>query len=220
MKLVLVHGENNLESYMRFNTIVSGIKKRGWEIIRLNSDENIADKLVNSSLFGENNLYVLKDAQKISPNMLDWLNKNHKKFSSQLLLYTDKKLSANLKKLLPKETKIEEFELPKLIFNFVDSLVPNNSKNILKNFKKLEEPRELLIALIGKQFRDIYWIINGGNPLYPSWRLNKIKSHTQKFSIVEIEDIISQLSEIDLKSKTSDVDVDLQLEMFFVRNFS
>lgn len=222
MKIVLLHGENTEESYKRYMQIVQTIKKRGWSVVRISpNSENIADKLVNKSLFGEENLYVIKTAEKISPNFLKWINNNHEKFSSQLLLYSEKKLPANIKKLLPNSVKIEEFELPKLIFNFVDSLVPNNSKNALSLFSKLgDEPTELLIALIGKQFRDIYWVLSGGSPNYPDWRMRKIKNHAGKFTKLEVESIINELAQIDLKSKTSDADVNLLLEMFIINNFS
>lgn len=220
MKIVLIHGTDSEKSYERYMQIVNAIKKRGWNFEKLKPDENVADKLVNTSLFGEDSLYVVKNAEKISSDSLKWLANNHEKYSSQLMLYSEKKFPSNLKKLLPKNAKQEEFELPKLIFNFVDSLIPNNSNNILKLFSKLDEPRELLIALIGKQFRDIYWLMNGNGPNYPSWRLGKIKRHTQKFAKAEVETIIIELAEIDVKSKTSDTDVDLLLEMFFVKNFS
>ena len=221
MKIVVIHGDDIKSSRERFNTIVKGVKKKGWSVNTLSSKDNIESKLTSLSIFDTQDLYVIDDISDFSQKDLDWIIKNEKKFTSQLLIFSKKPILKTLLKKL-NDAKIEEFTLPKNLFNFIDSLYPGNSTLAIKLFENLmkeKQPLELLISLMAKQFRDMLWILSGGEGLtYPEWRKKKLRTQANKYSIIELENIITCLSDIDYKSKTSDINTQLLVEMLIVEN--
>lgn len=224
MKIVAVHGEDTLRSRARFMQIVKGVKKKGWEVIHLDPKSDFETQLTNRSLFEDNNLYIVEDFSKLTSLKTDWLKNNQEKFDSQLLLYSKKNINLNSLKKISKNVKSEKFDVKNQVFKFADSLIPGNSENALKLFREIiknGEPIELLVALIAKNFRDMFWILHGGVGLsYPDWRIKKLKSAANKFTKKELGDIISTLADIDYKSKTTDVNASLLLEMLIVEKLS
>jgi DNA polymerase III delta subunit len=120
---------------------------------------------------------------------------------------------------LPKGVKLEEFKLPRLIFDFLDSFYPGNSKRILKILHELvvKEPPEFIFALLAKHLRDLFWVTTN-NPLpYPPWRVSKLKAQAVKFKKEDLKTLIEELSEIDIKVKTSEAELTPSLDLLIVR---
>lgn len=220
MKIVAVHGDDTKTSRDRFVQITKGVKKKGWDVVYLDPNSDFETQLSSKSLFGDENLYVIEEASSLSATKIDWISKNNLKFNSQLLLYSKKLIPAATLKRISKDIKSEKFEVTKNIFKFTDSLLPGNGEVALKLLRELEEnkePLELLIALIAKNFRDMLWVLHGGKGLaYPDWRIKKLRAQAGKFTKHELGDIIANLAEIDYKSKTTDVDAFLLLEMLIL----
>jgi len=221
MKIVVLHGDDVEASYARLIKITESLKKRGWRVSELSDKDELRGNLISTSLFDDNVLYVLKNADKIDSKTLKWLFENHKKYSSQLLLYSAKPLSATIKKGLPKDAKVESFDMPKVLWQFLDSLTPGNAKKSLQLFEQVSEtePIELVLSLIGGLVSDMYIISAGGKLSYPSWRAQKIQKQSSRFAKSELASMIDQLADIDITSKTSDTDSKLLLELFIVKNF-
>lgn len=222
MKIVVVHGDDTKKSRARFAQIVSGVKKKGWDVNFLVSDSktNIGDPLINATLFDSPTLYVIEEAKKLTKQDLDWLSGNSAKFDSQLLIYSLSKLPATTLKAFGDNLKKEVFELPQILFTFLDNFKPQNSKTCLKLFEQLtdSQPMELIIAMLARLLRDLYIALLDLKSLgYPEWRLKKISSQASKFTKLELADIIGELAEIDLKSKTSSVDTRLLVEMLIIK---
>ena len=116
-------------------------------------------------------------------------------------------------KQLPKIDKVEEFKLPKLIWSFLDSCFPGNAKNALLLLHEIikNEPVEFVFSLLAKHLRDLYWVKVDSPPgqrpsgpvAYPSWRVEKLKRQSHKFSEGSLEDLINSLAQADIKAKTS-----------------
>lgn len=223
MKLVLIHGDAAVISRERFHKIVKGVKKKGWETIRLNVDDSFSlkERLTSNSLFNQNILYIFEKANKIPASELKWLNENINEVEGSLLFYSDKKLPQTFLKNLPKKIQIENFDLPKIIFSFLDNLYQGNSKKALSLFEEVikTESMEFIVALMARQFRDLYWVLEDQRTMtYPSWRLNKLSNQARKYTKLVLGDIIHSLAEIDYQSKTSDIDTRLLLELLIVEN--
>ena len=56
-----------------------------------------------------------------------------------------------------------------------------------------------------------------GSPNYPDWRLNKLKSQSNKFSDKLLKEIINDLSNIDVKVKTSKANLKDSLDLLIVK---
>jgi DNA polymerase III delta subunit len=210
MKTILLSGDHLTKSYERLSKFMEVAKRRGWEIISLDGGgvENLPEKLSTQPLFPKEILYILKEVNKIKKNDLKWLNKNFPNLPGTLVIYQEGNLNKDTSLLLPKEIKKEEFKLPRLIFNFLDSFYPGNTQNCLKLFHQLiqNEPPEFVFALLGRHLRDLYWILDDPKTLkYESWRKEKLLKQGKYFGNKEkIAEIIDLMAEIDIKVKTSE----------------
>ena len=223
MKIVVVNGTDSVSSRERYSKIITGVKKKGWDVVMLTKEDKLPlkDQLSNKSLFNDQILFVSENLSKIPTTELNWLKDNIKEVDGSLLIYSNKPVTASQKKQLPSDTKYEDFELPKIIFAFLDSLYPGNVKASLKFLEELfkNEAFELLLAMMARHFRDLYWVsLKDGGPPYPSWRVSKLYSQSKKFTLLELKGIIQALSDLDIKSKSSDINRHLLLEMLLIEN--
>ena len=104
----------------------------------------------------------------------------------------------------------DEYKLPKLVWNFLNSFYPGNSINCLKLLHRvvINERIEFVFSLLVRQIRDIYWVkIDKGSIGYPSWRLKKLNTQGKNFSKNLLKEIIKDFSKIDIKVKTSNTNL-------------
>ncbi|MBI1863703.1 hypothetical protein HYS03_00635 [Candidatus Woesebacteria bacterium] len=221
MKITLIHGEDTEKSRQRYINIINSLKKKNWEIIKINLEDKLkfSDKVsTSSSLFSDKTLFVVDKFNKLSVSELSKL-KNLKTDSNILFWQSGKALQKNLK-LLPKETNIEKFELPFLIFKFLDSFQPKNSVICIKLFHDVleEEPVELVFAMLASLVKDLYWASVSPETLpYQPWRVNKLKSLGQKFGGLKLKKLIQTMAELDIKSKTSQINLITSLDLLIFK---
>ncbi|MBN1168395.1 hypothetical protein JXA63_00740 [Candidatus Woesebacteria bacterium] len=210
MRIILVHGDNLQKSYERLGKFIDSAKKREWVVERFNANDKIQDILVSQSLFGEKKLFILEDAEKLDKNKLKWMKGFLDDIEGTLVIYSGKTLTKTFINSLPKIDKIENFELPKIIWSFLDSLYPGNSTNSLKMFNKLIETDapEFIFTLIVRQVRDMYYLKIAPESIdYPSWRKNKLTAQMRKYKDGQLERFLKKLAEADMKTKTSVVNI-------------
>jgi DNA polymerase III delta subunit len=208
MKIILLHGGHLSKSYERLKTFIEVAKKRNWEIVQLSQDSplSLSESLSSQSLFTKEKLFILQDLNKINKKELDWLRKKTGKLDGTLVIYYPDEIPVNLLKSLPTNIKIEEFKLPKLIFIFLEKIYPKNSKKAIKVFHQVieNEPVEFVFALIARQMRDLYWVKTDPKTLkLPEWRMAKLKRQSNSFTVKQLQQFISLLSDIDIEAKTS-----------------
>lgn len=221
MKIIVLHGEDTLKSYERLKKFIQAAKDRSWEVSYLDeSSQRFQDDLSASSLFGAERFFILQDVRKIGKDEISWLNKRNAELSGNLIIYSEGNLNQTFLKSLPKEVKIEEFKLPKLIWNFLDHIYPGNSKKVLQEFHKVieKDPPEFVFSLIAKLFRDLYWIkVDSRSIPYPSWRVAKLKVQSSKFKVENLIAMIGELSDIDVRVKTGKADLVSSLDLFMIK---
>jgi DNA polymerase III delta subunit len=221
MKIIVLHGDDEKRLYERLQKFVSVAKERGWELTYLNeSNSSVREQLSTSSLFSNDRFFVLKDIKNLGKKEVEWISSNSEKLEGTLIIYHIGRVPVAVLKSLPKETKVEEFKLPVLLWNFLDGITPGNSERIIKNLHKIVETEavEFVFTLISKLFRDLYWAKTEPQSMpYPSWRVGKIKSQASKFTIEKLEEIISLLSEIDIKVKSSKAKLIDELDLMIIK---
>ena len=209
MNLIILHGDDSVKSFDRLSKFIESAKKRGWEII--------TDEFPNTpSLFGNDRLIIYRDYKLLSKNDI----KNFSKFDGTLVIYHDDNLTVTFLKTLPKDTKIEEFKLPVILWNFLDGLYPGNSERSIKVFHQIIErdAPEFVITLIARLFRDLYWVkVDVATLPYPSWRVGKLKSQAFHFTNSLLTDLLNNLSDIDIKVKTSKADLVSELDLMIIK---
>lgn len=220
MKIVVLCGDDEAASRSRYLQIVSGVKKKNWQVVRVSVQDkySLAERLSSHTLFEQETLFVVDNAGKLPIVELKWLAKNYGKYSGSLLLYQKGNLPVALKNALPKDTAYEKFDLPKVIFKFLESFYPGNQKNALRLLEEflLLNPPEVIIAVLGRHLRDVYLAKIDGFENMPDWRLGKLKKQAEKFTTEALTDTINTLSDIDYSSKTSSVNVKFLLELLII----
>ncbi len=221
MKITLIYGEDTEKSRQRYLNIINTLKKKNWEIVKVNLEDKakFSDKIATSiSLFSDKTLFVLDKFNKLPVSELSKL-KNLKTDSNILFWQSGKALQKNLK-LLPKETNIEKFEIPFLVFKFLDSFFPKNSTICIKLFHNIlkESPPELVFAMFASHIKDLYWSLISPETLpYQSWRVNKLKSQGEKFGKTKLKKLIKLLAKLDIKSKTSQTNLVTSLDLLIFK---
>lgn len=209
MKIIVLHGDDTQKSYARLVKFKDEAKRRGWEIIN--------DQFpVTPSLFGVSRIIIYRNYLLITLKDI----KNFSRFDGNLVIYNEGLIPQNFIKLLPKDTKIEEFKLPKLIWNFLEHFYPGNSMRVIKEFHQViqRDPPEFVFSLIARQARDLYWAKT--EPLsipYPLWRTSKLKAQSSKFSESELASFIGLLSKIDIEVKTGKADLVSSLDLLIIK---
>jgi DNA polymerase III delta subunit len=211
MKLILLQGDNSSAINTRLQVFIVEAKKRGWEIINVvNKEKSIGEIFSAESLFIKERLIIVHAITILNDKDKKWLKENYKRLSGTAVIIADKELTKTEINSYPSFDTVETFELPKYIWNFLDSFYPGNSRNALLLFHKVieKENPEFVFSLLAKHLRDLFWIEKepAGIP-YPPWRKNKLKMQQKRFKEGEIMKILEYLAEIDIKVKTSKTDL-------------
>lgn len=204
MKIIVLHGDDTNRSYERLVKFSDEAKKRGWDVLDYDYDS-----VSNQSLFEKERFYILKDYTKLTKKILEKL----KDLSGNLVVYNKNLITAtNLKLINP--SKIEKFELPKLLWSFLDTFSLKIFQDVIKT-----EPVEMVMWWMTQRLKELYWV-KTGKPDYPSWRLGKLKSQSSKYKGYELETIISELSELDFKSKTGSTNLKDSLDLLIIKRLA
>ncbi|MFI5240994.1 MAG: hypothetical protein ACHQUA_01020 [Microgenomates group bacterium] len=222
MKIIVLHGDDEKALYERLQKFVSTAKSRSWEVVDINdSDLKFQEVLTVDSLFSKERFFILKDISKVSAKDLLWFKNKGNNSSGNLIIYNEGYLTKKVLDSLPKVDKVEEYKLPKIIFTFLDSFLLGNSRKVLEMLHKLVETEavERIFAILVKQIKDLYWVkVDSSTIPYPSWRSGKLKSQSSKFTVEKLKEVINDLSEIDVKVKTSKTDLLQSLDLLVMKH--
>jgi len=182
MKIIVLHGDDTEKSYARLTKFIKEAKKRNWEIVN--------DKLEDTaSLFGNEKLIIIRDYKSLGKSEFNLISK----ISGFLVIFHKGVLPASFLKSLPKDTKTEKYDLPVILWKFLDTWD-------IKLFHKLLETNavEYIFAMI-------------------AW---KLKKQYQIKPSPKIGQLISDLAEIDVKAKTVKANLKLALDLFLLKQLS
>ena len=222
MKIILIHGDDLEKSQERLDRFFAVGKKRGWKISEIGSSKmNLLEEVSSNDLFGEEKLFILKDISLITDESKKWIDANAKDISGNLIIYSKKTLGKLVIKKLPKLDKEEEYKIPFILFKFLESFYPGNSKNCIKLFHDCLKTSavEFVVALLTSSLKDLYIASTDESLItYPSWRKNKIVNQAKKFEEGQIKEVFDKLAEADYKSKTSDEDLTDLLNLLIIEH--
>ncbi len=85
MNIVLIHGEDTVNSRNRFTEIVSNFKSKGHEVISITSPKEAS----TSSFFSDKTLFTLEKINKLLLKELKWLFENTESLEGNILLYEE-----------------------------------------------------------------------------------------------------------------------------------
>jgi len=211
MKITLIHGENTQESYKLLSSLRQSFKPRQINVWSDKSKVSLQEFFRSQDLFVENSVYIVESFDNIKDADFKWFRENSKTRENDVVFYSKKTLSQATIKKLPPIDRIHFLEIPKIIWKFLESIYPKNTRECLGLLKlTLEnEPIEKVFTLIVNQVKDLYLVkIDSTSVDYPSWRLSKLKQQSVKFDTYILELLIKALAESDIRSKTSDTNLE------------
>lgn len=220
MKTIILHGDDTVRSYDRLLKFIEIAKDRNWEVIRTKEvNLSVQELLRGGSLFQKGRLVVLEDINLLNKSVTDWLKKEEENIDSTFVIYSQGVVNQRLIKSLPTEIKVEEFKIRSQVWNLIESFSPGNAKNsiILLNEVVKKDPIEFVFTLLVRQLRDLYLLKIDPNALsYPPWRLTKLRRQASKFTEPLLREIIREIADADIKSKTSQVELKDSLDFIII----
>lgn len=220
MKIIVLHGDDVIKSRQRLEKFIEVAKNRQWDIRRLDdSFMGITPGISATSLFGNESLFLIEDPNSLTKYDLEWIKDKTTKISGNLVIYSDDFLGKRFIGSLPKDIKIEEFKLPKIIFQFLDFFYPENVKGALELLHEVikYEPIEFVFALLSRHLRNLFWVKMSTQAVpFQSWQIARLKSQASRFGDGRVENIINELSKIDIDVKTSKADLLSSLDLLII----
>lgn len=212
MKIILLHGDDFLRVRNRLRVFNEEAKKRNWSVVRFDHQGKLSlpELLSGESLFVSERMVIIDNVAGIPLKDLRWVFKNSDNLSGSLVFSSDSYLGKTILEQFPKESKIEEFKLPRTIFSFLNAIYPGNCPKALVLLHQLKkENPEFIFALLARQIRDLYWAkVNASTlPYGQDWRILRIKAQTDKFKKSQLSKLISLLAEADVKAKSSTIGI-------------
>jgi DNA polymerase III delta subunit len=209
--MIIIHGEDTTKSYERLIVLTNELKEKEVEVITHDVKEldltNLRQEIGSVGLFGTGKCFVIKNfltssKSKYKDSLLDVIKQNT---DHQIIFWENKGLTATVLKTLP-QAKVESFAISPVIFKFLDSIRPNNTKTVILSWKKLLEEGiepEFVFAMLVRQFKLLIQAKSGNEYLklspYPA-RL--ISTQASYFTLDLLLDSYHKLYEIDEKIKT------------------
>ena len=200
MKIIILHGTDVSKSYARLASFITEAKKRSWEII----NDVVED---TPSLFGTEKLIIIRKYQLLTAKDLNVI----KDTPGTLVIYSEGDIPQKFISSLSKVDKLEKYELPKIVWGFLDRL------DLLSYYKVIEaEPVEFVFSLIASRLKEMYLAKKNLLNL-PIWRISKLNKQSDKYNLDQIVDSISNLSQIDIQAKTGQQDLQTGLLLFMIK---
>lgn len=222
MKIFLLHGDNTSQSHSRLMKYMGSAKKRGWDTITYSDkSQNLPQLMLSDSLFENEKLVIVEGFDLLTKKDLEWLTKKGKEHKGNLVIYHDGVLAKTKIKSIPVLEKTEEFTYPVLLWKMIDGFYLGNVKQFLQIMHSVLEKNapELVFGLLAKQVRDLCWVlVDPENCPIPSWKKEKLQNVAKKLGKERLEEIISEMAEIDVQSKTTDTELKDLLDLLVVKN--
>ena len=203
------------------------IKKNHTDIRELNGDKitpkDLESTLGTESLFGNETILIenlfSRLRSKDKDSCIELLNNYHG--SRDILIWEKKALTKLTTGKLPKDWVIKESKPPSILFNFLDSIIPNNyqqASTLLSSLRKNSDDG-LVFIMLARHISSLIQAKTATSIKLPPWQLGKLKSQASSWETVELLHFYDSLYEIDKKIKTGNTKLDLgsQLDILLLQ---
>jgi len=223
--ILVLHGENYVQSRNRLFDILEERKNKSGEIIRFEGKnltlEELALALESRSLFGRSrtviieNLFSLKKTLSLE-KILDFLiNKENE----DVVIWEEEEISPAIIKKYSPPFSFQLFKVPKILFYFLENFKPGLKKTNLENFHRClaQEDAQFIFAMLIRQVRLLLLAKDNSIENLPEWQRKKLFSQARLFDFNTLKKIYNLLMEIDFRQKISSSPFDLvfSLDLLF-----
>ncbi len=226
--ITIIHGDSVSQSREYFFKIKEAFKNLSSLEGQSIAKEDLVNFFSGGNLFYEEknlsieNLFSKNKSGKNLDQLVAVLIDNEKK--SNIILWEEKEISQKNLNLLPK-AQVHIFKIPKLIFNFLDSIKTGNGKNIIIIFHKLLEntPVEIILFMMVRQLRSLIAVtsVDRSNNIeeiqkIAPWQREKLQRQAAFFDNEKLITLYNKLYSIDLSVKTGALPVPLVTAIDFL----
>lgn len=223
--ITVLHGENIASSRKVLTEKIKFFKEKGGEVIKLDGRKvgltEIKQACEARSLFGSNKLVVIerffsqpKSRQKAEiQNYFQYLS-----LEIDIIFWEEGKLTPSQLAKFPPQTKSYLFKVEPIIFKFLDSFSPENTRqslSLLSQCNKVESP-EMIFYMLCRQVRLLILakdLERKGFAGMPFWMQNKFLNQSRHFSLEKLLETHRQLLKIDYEQKTGKAIMPLSFQL-------
>jgi DNA polymerase III delta subunit len=218
----ILHGDDIVSSRNQLQKLLSEAKLAQKEIIQLDGKKctltDIKQALESQSLFDQEKLVVIENLfsrqdSKEKKSIINYL------FSPitpiPLIIWESRQLAATQLKGSPK-TAIQEFKLPTVIFQFLDTFSPGDSNQNLTLLNQVlqTQPPEILFGMFIKRLRYLIVAKHSSQSLsqFPElrdWQQRKILQQANQFTTDQLLNLNQKFMETDYQIKTGRTNLSL-----------
>lgn len=214
--IYIIHGDDNSASYRKLQEITSKTQKLTRFDCEKGQLKDLALLLDSQELFAEKKTVVIENPKKISTKQLEefagYINKFEEQGSGDMIIYSETPLDEKLTSKLKKPT-VFFHQLPKLFFQFLDSLSPASYRKALltlHEMKNTTEEEQIFYALI-KRIRLLIMIKLSDKQSFDeinkmaSWQKGKIQKQADLWTLNGLLNFYKRLFETEIDMKSSGI---------------
>jgi DNA polymerase III delta subunit len=210
--IILIHGDHIEASRAELNRLKEEYKDKEIRVLdgRTVTETNLVQSLESSSLFGGDTCIIVDRLFSGMGKQLKRIEALAKVFvasgeSSTIVLWEDKEVGTTVIKNLGDKVSVKVFKLPVLIFQFLDSLRPDNAKMLLSLYTDLtaSEAPELVFSMMAKRVRQLIQLSDGGQPVgVAPWQLVRLTTQAKSFTMEKLLESYNKMHDIEVHIKT------------------
>jgi hypothetical protein len=216
--ITILHGDNYIASRTELNKVKKASKLNGKTI----TEADLTQALESNAMFSSEETVIIENLLTLprSKNKQKLIDIVLKASDKQIYLWDKKAITPAVKKLF-KNATIKEYKLTKFLYQFLDSIRPNNQTNILKLLHHTMESDavELTFYLLHRRISQLIQALDDPRKLRGApWQLGSLKNQAKLFSLVQLKNFHQKLLTIDYEIKTGQSPLPLasRLDLLFL----
>lgn len=210
MPILVFHGDNAKESRLLLQKEVSTSREAGHEIRELDGTKilvkDLGSTLSTASLFSQETLVIENLLSRLRSKEKDLCLDLLAKYTGekQLLLWDKKSVTKAVLTKLGKNVKVSESKSPQLLFTFLDSVLPGNTKRALTLLHELSRTTEdiLIFTMLARHIGSLIMVDSGTNLKFAPWQIGKLKSQAKAWGSSSLVAFHDALINLDYQIKT------------------
>lgn len=233
--ITIIHGSNQVLTRNELQNLKAKYKEVS-EISGKDLSLNDFQLSVNSqSLFVEERLVVIENffsGKKKRDEIINYLTKNVLKVDLTFWEAKESK-SKDINLLSAIGAKVLNYNIPVIIFKFLDSFFPENAKNCLLLFADclLTNEPEMIFFMLVKQIRYLLLAQSENNNIKPTefpsdysglapWQKGKLYKQAQLWTLEKLSKLYEELitTDFNLKTGQTNLNIEEQLRLFLLQN--
>jgi DNA polymerase III delta subunit len=227
--MLILHGENTVQSRNRLFQLSSHAKEKNVQILHLDAKTldipTLEDALGSTSLFGEEKVIIIEELHSLPKSkrkdeLIQFLSDfaQTESLSPEVILWEKRDVTATMLKKFS-GAKNEQFKVTNTLFRWLDSLIGIKSQANVKQMLSLlrdtinQDGAEMCFAMFPRQIRMLIQAKENNFGAMAPFMIGKLKKQASTFTLDQLLKIHHTLLIIDIGHKTSSSQLNLTQEL-------